>query len=211
VSTSYVPRNTPLLDDRGLMSEAWYRYFQELHQWSGLAGHSFPLYAGLLVPALAMVLDTAAPPGVASVSGNAYALAFDAAALERARFAVLLPHGYTPGTPLVPVVRWAPSSAAAGVVRWVLEYSVAPVGGLFAAPASVTLDVTAGGAAGKHQHAQGDAIAGSGLLGSSVALCSVHRDAAAGADTYGVDAFLLAAGFAVENSAHGSQTVTPTG
>lgn len=209
MTTAFVSRNVTLVDDKGQMSEAWYRFMQELYQWSGLAGSNFPLYASGMVAGHHMMIDAVAPPDMATFVGDIEAPAFDATANERLHFAVLLPFGYQAGSELVPVVRWAPADSGAGAVRWILEYAIAPHGSAYGAPTAVALESPAAGTALEHLEQLGGGIDAKAQRPGSIALCSIYRDAVHINDTYAGDAFLLAAGFILQNSALGSQTQSP--
>jgi hypothetical protein len=210
VTVALVPRSAQLVDAQGRMTAEWWRFVQELYQWSGLAGTQFPLYDGAsMVPAMLMLADAVAPPGLATVSGAIQARAFDAAASERLHFACHVPWGYGPGTELVPSVRWAPTTTNAGVAAWVLDYTLASLGDAFVAPSSAALPGTAGATALEHLSVLGAAIDGAGVRPGAIVQCSIYRNGGDGADTYPDDALLLSAGFVLQNAAHGSQSQEP--
>jgi hypothetical protein len=181
---------------------------QAAHNQNGLGGASFPLWGTRgLRAGLGLTPDTVAPD-VVTVSGGLKRRGFDASVEESLLGEVVLPSGYEIGTMLRPRIRWAPSTANAGFVRWGFEYSWSYDGA--AAPLSTTIyvDTTAGGLANASQleelvEIEGDKHRGPG----SVLLFRVFRDATDATDTYADDALLLAAGVVASDNATGRAEV----
>lgn len=218
-SAGFVRDSVLLVNDAGRITPQWYRALTDLYQASGLAGVEYPMWNDLVIPSLSMRVPAAGGPGLSTFQGGTVMPAFDAATSEELFFCIQFPHQYVGGTTLYPFVHWSPSDAAAGDVRWVLEYTIAQVGGDFATTSSATLDATASGVAFKHQFIEGAAIEGrpdaaSGpakdLRFSAVLAGRIYRDAPAAEDTYGSDAFLLSAGLHAMHGVPGThQARTP--
>src|SRR5687768_2365354 len=113
----FVPQNVPLIDAKsGRMTMDWYRYFTDLHNYSGLSGAQFPLYNSLFVPGSSMSPDGTNPPSLDVLGTNTRAWSFGASAAAYLHFSIQLPNGYVPGTNVTPFVQWAPSTTNTGTV-----------------------------------------------------------------------------------------------
>lgn len=200
--TAFLPQTVRLIDDDGRLSAPWYRFFDELYRWSGLAGQQSPFWA--TVPVGAMSDDSSDPPAASVFAGNIEMKAFAAGVTNRVHFGLLVPQGYTAQSALRPFVRMARSTTGAGSVLWELEYTAAPIDGVFAAPSTVAMSHSTA-ASLEHTHVLGAEIAGAGLTPGSFVVCSLRRDG--GSDTYADAAFLLSAGVYAQNSALGSQRI----
>ena len=102
-------------------------------------------------------------------------------------------HDYADGTAIYPHVHWAPSSTAAGVVRWGVEYTWARghSQGAFGAPATLYIEQAASGVTNQHQIAElaAPGISLAGLEPDSLLIVRVFRDGAHANDTYGAKAW----------------------
>lgn len=206
MSTGFVPPHVRIANKAGLMESDWYRFLQELYQWSGLAGPQFPLYAESIQLGHGLVADGVNPPTFGTFSGNIGAWSCPDGGTSRVHGCISVPRGYTSGTELVPFVRWAPAGAGSGDVIWEFEYSAADAGGAFPAATTLTITSSAAGAL-VHQHAAGTAI--TGLEPGALVAFSVRRYGASVDDTYNDAAFLLGAGLILQASAHGTQAQEP--
>jgi hypothetical protein len=141
-------------------------------------------------------------------SVGVYALAFDGSGTrdEEVFFIAQIPHGWREGSTLRPHVHWSPTDATAGNVRWVLEYTVASIGGTFGNTSSLTVNAASDQVAGKHQFdALGD-ITMAGKTISSILVCRLMREATDAADTYNnQDAILFEVDFHYEVDRPGSR------
>ena len=205
MTTALVSRNVELVDDAKRMAEAWYRFVQELYQWSGLAGSNFPLYVASMATATQMVLDPSDPPVWMPGPGNTLVLDCAASVASRVHFALPLPRGYTRGTALQPFIRIMRNSDAAGDSAWEFEHTIASVGDVFGPSSVVAIDDVGPHPEAEHLDVIGESISGAELEPGAILVCSVRRNGAA--DTYADDVFLLGAGVYLQNSAHGTQTV----
>ena len=196
------------LPRRGSPQDAWERYHQSAHDALGLGGANFPLWSNAgVVPALSMLPD-AVPSDLVTIGGGLKRYGFDASAEESLLAEIMLPSGYELGVALRPYVRWAPSTANAGVVRWGFEYAWGYDGVALPSGATLYADGTASAIAYAPQLETLEVIAGDKNRGpGSTLLIRVFRDAANAADTYADDALLLAAGVATSNNATGRAEV----
>jgi hypothetical protein len=145
------------------------------------------------IPGLSARTNATAPDLEAfGPSGNLLAYAFNGAATaEQCYFSIQLPHGYKEGSDIHPHVHWAPTTAAAGNVKWQLEYSWANMDGTFGAPTTIFGIGAAGGTAWKHILTDLTDISGTGKTVSSMLMCRLFRNPADSSDTYEADATLL--------------------
>lgn len=105
-------------------------------------------------------------------------------------------HDYALGTALFPHIHWAVNSAATGVVRWGIEYTVAKGHGQMAFGPSTTVYVeqTSDGTPYKHYVAEvslADAIPGLNIEPDTLILCRFFRDAEHPNDTLADDCFVF--------------------
>lgn len=196
-------------DPDGFITQPWYRALTDIYQHTGLAGAQFPMWNDVVIPSLSMRVPAANAPGLDTFQGGVLMPAFDAATDEELHFCVQFPHEYVGGTQWYPFVHWAASDAGAGTVKWVVEYTVAEVGGTFGTTASAALDSVAPGVAFEHAFTEGDAVTVAALRFSSVLAGRIYRDADDAGDTYGSDAFLLSAGLHAMHGVPGTRRRTP--
>jgi hypothetical protein len=116
-------------------------------------------------------------------------------------------HGYVEGTDIHFHIHWMPTTAAAGNVKWQLQYSWGNVGAVMPAPTTITVTDAAAGVAWTHQLSSFPVISGTGKeIGSQFAFrfFRVPNDAA---DTYGADAALLSIGIHYQIDSFGSTSI----
>lgn len=140
------------------------------------------------------------PAGAANPAGidtdNGWFL-FDSAATETISVIVQLPHRWKVGSTLYPHVHWHKTTAAAGNVRWQLEYKWAGIGDVMDAsftPLTVDTPIAATpdtNTAQKHLISSWTGISAAGKGISSILVCRISRVGGATEDTYGADAALL--------------------
>jgi hypothetical protein len=92
-------------------------------------------------------------------------------------FTVQLPHSYEEGSDLYPHIHMVTNNAAAGTVRWGLEYTWANVNEDFGNTTLITGDTVVAAATGNKQYiTELGTITGTGKLISSMLVCRVYRD-----------------------------------
>lgn len=113
-----------------------------------------------------------------------------AASEKEVYFNVQMPHGWRVGTSVYPHVHWVNKTAgtAGHVIRWGLEYTIAPIGGVFPATTTVYGTTIQGGgvitAADSHLITSFPAISMAGQGISTVITCRMFRNSSDAADTY---------------------------
>lgn len=168
----------------------------------------YPKWDDLSVAAQDVKLHGVTDPDWQTLTDNLLVLAFDGAGIrdEEVFFAKQFPHGFDGVTAISPHIHWCPSDAAAGVVRWGLEYSWAAINAVF--PSSTTDYVNASTPEAANQHtlssfADIDVPASIGL--SSMIVCRLFRHGSNAADTYNnKDAFFLEFDFHIKSDSDGS-------
>lgn len=195
------------LVDESPMSTTWLRYFQQLHNSSGLGGANFPLWSNRgMISALAMEADPIAAPQLALITGGLVGRTYLPAGGESLHAHVILGSGYETGVDLRAHVRWMATTVATGTVRWGIEYAWCDVN---TAPVAATVyaDADASGLPFEPVVKAFDSIPGSKLFGpGSAILMRVFRDAAG---TYADNAVLIAAGFVTSDNMPGTAEVKP--
>lgn len=131
---------------------------------------------------------------------------FSASALNELFFQFQLPHSYKAGTDIYPHVHWAPSTTNTGNVIWGLEYTIANIGDTIPSETTITVTDAADGTALKHQVTSFAAIDGTSCEASTMLICRVYRDGAAGGDTFTGVANLLAVDIHYEKNTLGTAT-----
>lgn len=133
-------------------------------------------------------------------AGNCIGRGFDGAgALEELHEGgIPLPGKYLEGSDIIPFVSWMPAVAAAGDVKWQIEYSWQNDGEAFASPSTIDVVSASSGTAWQPERAVFAAVSGSGKLVRSKIVFRVFRDSADGDDTYANDAVLLDVGFTIQ-------------
>jgi hypothetical protein len=117
-----------------------------------------------------------------------------------------LPHRYKRFSDIYLHLHWSPGSSGAvvGNVAWKIEYSVAPITGVF--PTTSILDFTqaCGGVSYAHQVTSDQLISGANLQESAILVGRIYRDSAG--DTWASDnAFLLGVDLHVYTTRLGSR------
>lgn len=164
------------------------------------------VWEDMQMPGFSMTPGATAPTLVSfgpSGSLKAYAFAGTGPA-QSVHFSIQLPHSWA-GTDVSMHIHWAPTDANAGDVQWNLEYSWATIDSAFGAPTTITVVQAASGVAWAHQIISFPLISATGKGISSILMCRLFRDSAAGADTYGSSAIILQADAHVELNSLGSR------
>ncbi len=139
-------------------------------------------------------------PTFALWKGGLYLYDFDnalVAAEKEIFFTVQMPHGWKEGSLVYPHVHWVNKAAgtAGHVVRWGLEYTVANIGSVFPAAATIYGTTIQGGgvitAADSHLITSFDPINMTGGEISRILACRLFRNSSNAADTYTGTAGLL--------------------
>lgn len=148
----------------------------------------------------------ASAPGIVVLTGGIYTLGFDGiATMEQVFGTVELPHEWVEGTDIYPHIHWIPATAAAGNVKWQLEYTWTALND--AELASTTISVTqATPGAVSNVRADFPAISGVGKMINSQFTFRLFRDPTDAADTYGADALTKTFGLHLQVNTHGSRT-----
>lgn len=95
-------------------------------------------------------------------------------------FTILLPRSRVEGANVRARVRWAPTTANIGGVKWTLEYTWANIGETYGSPTTISGTSAAGGTAWTRNYTDLGRIGGSG----DVLECRLFRDRDDAADTY---------------------------
>lgn len=151
-------------------------------------------YDDMMVGGVAVALGGTAPSlGTFGPSGGLQVYLFSGAGgpTQSVHFTIQLSHAYKVGTNLGLHVHWAPSTAAAGNVKWFIEYAWANIDAAFGAPSSDSTITAAAGVAWQHQVSAFTSIVGTGKGISSVLVGRLYRSSADGDDSYGASAALL--------------------
>lgn len=148
-----------------------------------------------------------APDLVAIAGGTILLRAFDGGVTTEQLFGCKeLDHDYAEGTNLYPHVHWAPTTAAAGNVKWQLTCSIGVAGAAMGVGNTIEIVDTAPGVAWQPKMATFPAINGAALhIGNQIAF-RLFRDP--NADTYGADAVLLTFGFHIQVNSLGSRNIS---
>ena len=156
---------------------------------------TLPMWDDMMTSGLAITRSGAGSPPFRAFgpSGGLGAYAFIGTGVQTQEgfFTIQLSHAYTEGIAISPHIHWAPETAAAGDVRWFLEYTWASINGTFLAPQTIDVIQAASGTAWQHQIAEFPDIVGTGKGISSVLVCRLYRNPADGSDTYADYAHLL--------------------
>lgn len=132
-------------------------------------------------------------------AGNCIGRGFDGAgALEELHGEISLPGEYLEGSDIIPFISWMPAVAAAGNVKWQLEYSWQNVGAAFSAPTTINAVSASSGMAWQPERTAFAAVSGSGMLVRSKIVFRIFRDSSDGSDTYGSDAVILDVGLTIQ-------------
>jgi len=143
----------------------------------------------LRFPAATVRVPGSGGPGAVAIVGTIQTLGFDASSRETVYLQAQLPHNWKKGTAINPHVHWCSTQTTGGSAVWGIEYSVADIGGSFAAATTSVVTQTATTA---HNMALLDSIDMSAYTGpSTMLLIALFRDSTAAADTLTTDAHLL--------------------
>ena len=171
------------------------------------------VWEDLRVPVSAVRIGPSFPPDWENITDSLYVLAFDPGANdEQVYFTAQIPHNYKIGGKIEAHVHWGPSDTGAGDVIWCLEYSIANIGDVF--PASATIDVTIATTETANDHIYTDIgdIDVSSITEvtdiSTMLICRLYRESSSGSDTYASDAYLYEIDFHYEIDSLGSQDET---
>lgn len=129
-----------------------------------------------------------------STTTNTVLYGFDASTEEMGYLTIQLPHRYKEGTDIRPHLHWCQTAAPSGSntnVVWGIEYTLAAIGGTFAATTTTYATNGVSATNWKHQITSLPTITGAGLGISSVVNVRIFRAAASASDTYGSDAGFL--------------------
>lgn len=105
-------------------------------------------------------------------------------AIQEVHFSAQMPHSWKEGSVVYPHIHWTPVSAAAGNVKWGLEYTVANVNETLPATTTLTVVTPTAGVAWRHQVSGFGAIDMTGKKLSAMFHCRLFRDPADAQDTY---------------------------
>ncbi len=181
-----------------------------------------PIFAGQLryvpkywddlrIPANAMRGGGASdPPYVQYVDDGAgsigvFAYLFPAVNDRDLFFWAQLPHSWAEGTSIRPHIHWTPTSAGAGDVLWVFEYTVATIGGAFPLTTIRTTLPSASGVDREHQIAFFPDIVMTSDMISAMLGCRICREGTSVTDTYPNQAALLEMDFHFQLNTPGSR------
>lgn len=133
-------------------------------------------------------------PSLGILTGAIKVYNFDGSGPTNEAFACLeLLHDYKEGTDIYPHLHWAPTTAAAGDVKWQLEYNVVSHGD--AISGSTTISVTQAASGIKLNNAEfAPAISGTGRKIGDQIMFRLFRNPADAADTYEAPAGLISFG-----------------
>lgn len=121
-----------------------------------------------------------------------------------------VPFEWAPGTDLYLAFHWSPgNSTATGNVRWGIDYTYAPVNGVFGSPTVEYYSAAATGTAYQHIQTVSTPFPGSMAEPNMRFLLRVFRDGANGADTFPDDAFLIGIDFYYQMSKFGVPSFLP--
>lgn len=150
------------------------------------------------------------PAELATFVGNTVAYSFVPTATSETFVNWDVPFNWKTGTDLYAAIHWSPAnSTATGNVRWGLEFTAAPVNGVFGATQTVYVTGSADGTAFKHIQSVSSAYPGSGVNYNQRFLIRLFRDGANAADTFPDDAYLVGIDFYYQVDQFGTPSYTP--
>lgn len=121
-----------------------------------------------------------------------------------------VPFNWAPGTDLYLALHWSPgNSTSTGTVRWGIEYTGAPVNGVFFPTITEYYDAASDGTAYKQYQTVSTPYPGSSVEPNTRFLIRIFRDGDAPEDTYPGDVFLLGVDFYYQANKFGTQSFTP--
>ncbi len=161
------------------------------------------------VNALSVKLAGIKDPSFTAFMNGVYSYTFSDQALaineEEVFFTVQIPHTYKEGTDIECHVHWTPSDAAAGTVRWGLEYTWQDINGVFGATTIIYIDDATNSTDREHLVAPFPTITGTGYNLSSMLVCRLFRNSSHANDNYTNDAFFLEFDVHIEINTLGSR------
>jgi len=99
-----------------------------------------------------------------------------------------MPHTYKEGTDLEFHIHWTPANRgvaeSGNKVGWKVDYTIADVGGIFGASATVDLSDTCSGVNDKHELAGSVTVSGAGLKVSHIIVLRIYRTDTGTDDTW---------------------------
>lgn len=150
------------------------------------------------------------PAELATFIGNTTAYLFVPNATSETYVNWDVPFNWATGTDLYAAIHWSPgNSTATGNVRWGIEFTSAPVGGVFGATQTFYVLGSADGTAYKHIQSVSAAYPGSGVTYNQRFLIRLFRDGANGADTFPDNAYLVGIDFYYQVDQFGTPSFTP--
>jgi hypothetical protein len=117
-------------------------------------------------------------------------------------------HDYKEGTDIQPHLHWAPTTAAAGNVKWQLAYMWVERNGTYGSETVISVTTAAAGVAWQEQRVDFPAISGVGHTIGSRFQFVLFRNPADVADTYAADAAAFDFGLHYERDTIGSRQIT---
>lgn len=121
-----------------------------------------------------------------------------------------VPLHWAPGTDLYAAIHWSPGpSSAIGSVRWGLEFTTAPVGGVFSVPSTFYITGNTDGTQYKHIQSVSAPYPGAAVTQNQRFLIRVFRDGGAPEDTFAANAYLVGVDFYYRVSRFGTSTYSP--
>lgn len=142
--------------------------------------------------------------------GNVAAYAYAPNALSESYASWDVPFSWAPGTDLYLAFHWSPgASSATGTIRWGIEYTGAPVDGIFFPPITEYYDVVCDGTAYEHHQSISTPFPGSQADYNTRFLVRIFRDGAAPEDTFPADVFLIGVDFYYQANKFGTPSFTP--
>jgi len=148
--------------------------------------------------------------GVAALGGLLTAFAGTGVIVDELSGSAEIPHRYLQGSTIYPHIHWAATTAAAGNIKFQLEYLWVNAGGTITTSTPVSNTVSSGGAAWVEMRTNLPSIGVSGSgknMGSRLAF-RLFRNPADGDDTYEADVAVFDFGIHLESDTLGSRQVT---
>ena len=122
-----------------------------------------------------------------------------------------VPLQWATGTDIYAAIHWSPGgSTNTGTVRWALEFTAAPVNGVFGDTTTFYIDgVISSASAWKHCQSVSAPYPGSAAAPNERFLIRLYRDGASVNDTFGASAFLIGIDFYYQVNKFGTPSFTP--
>lgn len=150
------------------------------------------------------------PAELSSFIGNTTAYAFVENATSETFLSWDVPLNWVPGTDLYAAIHWSPgNSTATGSVRWGLEFTTAPVNGVFGATQAFYVVGSADGIAYKHFQSVSAPYPGAAVVKNQRFLIRAYRDGADAADTFPATAYLIGIDFYYQVGSFGTPSFVP--